>query len=100
MGGVGFVQLRMKNFDGIWHAMEMALNWLNQETCQMTKENLFKMVKEYDLDILEVFIENLFQLLIQHHGAVEYITELEGEDQTAIKDFLQRAKDKQQLHKL
>ena len=55
------------------------------------------MVKEFDLDVLESFLDHLFELLIKHRGAVEYITHLPGENQAAIKDFLQRAKDKAEV---
>ena len=58
----------------------------------MAKEDLFRMVRDYGLDQLEILLEHLFELLIQHHGMVEYITELPADDQTAIKDFLQKAK--------
>lgn len=58
----------------------------------MVEEDLFRMVRDYKLDQLEILLEHLFELLIQHHGMVEYITELPAEDQTVIKDFLQKAK--------
>lgn len=58
------------------------------------------MVKDYDLDQLQFFLEHLFELLIKYHGAVEHITELPAEDQATIKDFLQRAKEKAEQHRM
>lgn len=60
---------------------------------------MFRMIKDYDLDVLEIFLEHLFELLIKNRGAVEHITELPAEDQTSIKDFLQKAKDKAEQHR-
>jgi hypothetical protein len=94
----GFVELRVRNFTALWKAMEQALAYQGQEAREVSKESVFRMVKSYDLDVLEIFLEHLFELLIKHHGALECITELPSEEQEIIKDFLQRAKNKAEEH--
>ena len=56
---------------------------------------MFRLVKDCDLDELQVLLEQLFQLLIRNHNVLEYITTLSQEDQLSIKDFLQRARSRQ-----
>jgi hypothetical protein len=60
----------------------------------MNKESLFRMVKECDLDNMQIMLEHLFELLIRNHEVVEYITLLPEEDQSRIKDFVQKVKEK------
>ena len=55
------------------------------------------MVKECDLDNMQIMLEHLFELLIRNHEVVEYITLLPEEDQSRIKDFVQKVKEKTQL---
>ena len=40
--------------------MEMALGELGHDIGKISKENLFRMVKDFDLDILQSMLEPLF----------------------------------------
>lgn len=50
------------------------------------------------MDYLQVLLEHLFELIIRNHKIVEFITGLPEEDQSRIKDFVQKVKEKTELH--
>jgi len=46
------------------------------------------------MDYLQVLLEHLFELIIRNHKIVEFITFLPEDDQSRIKDFVQKVKEK------
>ena len=87
----------MHNFSIICEVMSEAFDLLGLPAIKTGKETLFRMVKHGDLDELQLLLEQLFELIIRSHDILEFITTLGEEEQFIIKDFLQRARSKQEV---
>jgi hypothetical protein len=96
-GAQGYVEQRMHNFGTICEVMAEAFEALSLPAGRLSKEALFRLVKQCDLDELQLLLEQLFELLIKNREIVEFITTLGEEDQFVIKEFLQRAKSRQDV---
>jgi hypothetical protein len=56
----GYVEQRMQNFGTICEVMNEAYDFLNLPNYKVGKEALFRLVKDYDLDELQLLLEQLF----------------------------------------